>query len=209
MSKGYRESIKVLIIQLQNGLLVLNTVLYEAIFVLYKCDWIQEGLHFVVIITCHNILTLFGVFSCLSINGVCDVTGCGLGSRTCRRSNSTEERVSRLVGWRARGGALLLLTRLRHLWFQTSSQGFLMLFKDLFGMIRALSWRSPHLTWVFSCSSLGARCATHSLRRSFLTFLIHKALHHFKFFFHLLVFCFEHLRGAHSKKYNSRINNLL
>ena len=84
-----------------------------------------------------------------------------------------------------------------------------MVFENLFCMIRALSRRSPHLTWILSCSSLGTRRTTHSLRGSFLTFRIHKSLHHLKFFFHLLVFCFKHLRCTHSKKDNSRINNLI
>ena len=94
-----------------------------------------------VIIACHNILTLLCIFSRLSIDSVADVTGSILVSGTCRWSNTTEERISGLVWRRSLGGALLLLllTRLRHLGFQTCSQSFLMAFENLFGMVRALS----------------------------------------------------------------------
>ena len=208
MSKGNSESIKVFIIQLQNSLLIFDSILYEAIFVLCKCDWTQEGLHLVVIIACHNILlSLFWVFGCLCVDGIGDVTGSVLRTWTRRRSDSTEEWVSGLVGRRSWRGVLLLLTRLRHCGFQTGSQGFLMVFENLFSMIWALSRWSPHLTWILGRSSLGSRRTAHSLRGSFLTFRIHKSLHHLKFFFHFLVFCFKHLRCTHSKKNDSRINN--
>ena len=102
-----------LVIQLKDGLLILNTVFYEPVLVLLEGNGIEKLIDFRVVststIACTSIdlsVLFCSFFLRLLVNRIGYVTGYCLGPRVLRWQDPTEEWVAGLIGRLASGCAL-------------------------------------------------------------------------------------------------------
>lgn len=105
MTKGHGKRVKVLIIQLENGLFILNTVLDETVLVLLEGNRVQKGGNFriITLITgaCVGLTRAGGATSilfCLKVEGILEVHGSVLSTRCLWGRNTIGERVPTVLG---------------------------------------------------------------------------------------------------------------
>ena len=100
MTKGHGKRVEVLIVQLENGFFVLDTVLNETVFVLLEGNRVQKGGNFRIVTSITGAcvgLTRAGstasILLCLNVKGILEVHGSVLSTRCLWRRNAIYERV--------------------------------------------------------------------------------------------------------------------